>query len=323
MGPKARIAAIEYYLPEGVLSNEEIAREHPGWTADDITAKTGIRERRIAHDHECASDLAVRAAEKLFSSGRCRPRDIDYILLCTQSPDYFLPTTACLIQHRLGVPEAAGALDFNLGCSGFVYGLGLAKGLIETGQSNRLLLICAETYSKYIDPGDRATRTIFGDAASATLIESTASDTAFIGIPVYGTDGDGARKLIVEGGAMRSPSTARKLLMNGTDIFTFTIRRIPALVQETLQRSGLEPEQIDFFVFHQANLYMMEHLRKKLRVPGEKFVVFLERCGNTVSSTIPIALKETLDTGRLKPGSLVMIVGFGVGYSWAASILRW
>jgi 3-oxoacyl-[acyl-carrier-protein] synthase-3 len=319
---KARIGGIAYHLPEPVLTNQQLSQEYPEWSVEDISSKTGICERRIAAAGECSSDLGVKATEKLFASGACSPSDTDFILLCTQSPDYFLPTTACVMQQRLGVPTTAGALDFNLGCSGFVYGLGLAKGLIETGQARRLLLITAETYSKFVAKDDRSTRTIFGDGAAATLIEATESDSEFIAAPVYGTDGRGAKNLIVERGAMRSPGEP-VLKMAGPDIFTFTIQRIPSLVKDTLDKSQLSLDQIDLFVFHQANRYMLEHLRKKLAVPQDKFFLFLENCANTVSSTIPIALFEAEKAGKLKRGDVVMLVGFGVGYSWGACVVRW
>lgn len=318
----ARIAAIEYYLPETIVSNEALSREFPDWSVEDIANKVGIVERRIAASGECSSDLGVKAAEKLFRSGACTPSDIDFLLFCTQSPDHFLPTTACLVQQRLSIPTSAGALDFNLGCSGFVYGLGLAKGLIETGQARRVLLITAETYSKFLAAVDRGTRAIFGDGAAATLVEATDSKDSWIAAPVYGTDGAGAKNLIVHQGAMRC-SGHPTLQMLGPEIFNFTIKRIPSLVKETLQRAGLALMDIDLFVFHQANQFMMEHLRKKLGVPEDRFVTFLSHCGNTVSSTIPIALHQTIQGGRLVRGKTVMVVGFGVGYSWAAAILRW
>ena len=165
---KAAIRAIEYYLPETVLGSDDLTREFPDWSVAKIESKTGIRERHIASGSECSSDLGIAAAKKLFDSGAVSPSEIDFLLFCTQSPDYFLPTTACMMQAALGIPKTAGALDFNLGCSGFVYGLGLAKGLIETGQAKSILLITAETYSKFIHPRDRSVRTIFGDAAAAT-----------------------------------------------------------------------------------------------------------------------------------------------------------
>lgn len=203
----AVISAIEYYLPERVLSTAQLAGEFPEWSIEKIELKTGIRERRVAGENECASDLAFFACRKLFDSGACRPEQIDYILLCTQSPDYFLPTTACLLQERLGIPTTAGALDFNLGCSGYIYGLGLANGLIQTRQAANILLITAETYSKFIHPKDRSVRTIFGDAAAVTLLQSIEGDFPSLGPFVYGTDGMGAKNLIVKTGGMRSART--------------------------------------------------------------------------------------------------------------------
>src|ERR1035437_2995328 len=201
---KAYIKAIEIVLPEAVLGNEELAAQYHGWTADKIQSKTGILQRHIARADECSSDLAVAAARKLFSSGVCQPAEVDYVLLCTQSPDYFLPTTACLLQDRLALPTHCGALDFNLGCSGFVYGLGLAKGLIEHGQARNVMLLTAETYTKYIHPKDKGNRTIFGDGATATLV-STEGYAEIMNFSL-GTDGQGAENLIVKSGAIRYPA---------------------------------------------------------------------------------------------------------------------
>jgi 3-oxoacyl-[acyl-carrier-protein] synthase-3 len=336
---KAAITATEYYLPANVVTTETLAAEFPEWSAAKIEDKTGIHERHIAGPDECSSDLAVAAAEKLFAAGACRREEIDYVLLCTQSPDYFLPTTACLVQDRLGIPTTAGALDFNLGCSGFVVGLGLAQGLIETGQAARVLLLTAETYSKFIHPRDKSVRTIFGDASAATLVQAVDAGEPMIGPFVYGTDGAGARNLIVPTGGLRCHRSAEtavetedssgnwrspdNLFMDGGEIFTFTIRTVPKSVQELLTRARLALEDIDLFVFHQANQYMLEHLRKRMKIPEERFYMAMRHCGNTVSSTIPIALKHAVADGRLKPGNRVMVVGFGVGYSWAATLLRW
>jgi 3-oxoacyl-[acyl-carrier-protein] synthase-3 len=331
---KAAVRAIEYYLPDRVLSNDELSAEYGDWSGDKIQEKTGISERHIAADGQCASDLAVCAAQKLFSTGSCRPEDIDYLLLCTQSPDYFLPTTACVLQDRLGLPTSAGALDFNLGCSGFVYGLGLAKGLVETEQAQKVLLITAETYSKFIEPGDRSVRTIFGDAAAATLIDAvpTDGDSPLIGPFVNGTDGRGAPNLIVAGGALRQPRDpgctaapfpSGALRMNGPEIFNFTLRVVPQTVKEILSKSCLGAADIDLFIFHQANQFMLGHLQRKLKIPDAKFWVGMKHCGNTVSSTIPIALKQAACEGRLSPGDRALLVGFGVGYSWGATVIRW
>jgi 3-oxoacyl-[acyl-carrier-protein] synthase III len=353
---EAAVRAIEYHLPEQILSNERLAEEC-GWPVEKIEAKTGIRERRIAAPEECASDLAVQAARRLFQTG-IAPADVDYVLFCTQSPDYPLPTTACLLQHRLGIPISAGALDFNLGCSGYIYGLSLAKGLIESGQVRNVLLLTADTYSKYLDPQDRGVRTLFGDGASATWIvgeelppspsgRGAGGEGEFssnwarrpsppaplpggegrLGPVIFGTDGAGAENLIVrKGGTRRGAMTGDRdshLCMNGGEIFTFTLRMVPKAVQQLLERSGLTLSDVDCFVFHQANQYMLDHLRQKIGIPPEKFIVELRDCGNTVSSTIPIALKRAVAAGRIRAGHRVMLVGFGVGYSWGALMLRW
>jgi len=336
---QAAIRAIEYYLPERVVSTSQLAEEFPEWSVEKIDQKTGITCRRIAAPDECASDLAVAAAQKLFASGVCRPAEVDYLLLCTQSPDYFLPTTACLVQDRLGLPTRAGALDFNLGCSGYIYGLGLAQGLIASGQARNLLLITAETYSKFMHPRDKSCRTIFGDAAAATLVTAVEEPAARIGPFVYGTDGSGAPNLIVPTGGMRrprSPETAipqqdssgnirsqDNLFMDGAEIFNFTLRIVPGTVDQLLALAGRSREEVDLYVFHQANQYMLDHLRKRLRIPPAKFLVKMSHCGNTVSATIPIALKHAQEDGLLGPDRLVMLVGFGVGYSWGAALVRW
>jgi 3-oxoacyl-[acyl-carrier-protein] synthase-3 len=336
---KATVAAIEYHFPERCMTNAQLAAEFPEWSVEKIEEKTGIDERWIAADGECSSDLGAAAARKLFDSGVCSPADIDYILFCTQSPDHFLPTTACVMQQRLGIPTSAGALDFNLGCSGYVYGLGLAKALVETGQAANVLLVTAETYSKFIHPKDKSVRTLFGDAGAATLVRGVAGNEEFIGPLVYGTDGSGAGNLIVPTGGMRRRAAPKdeeatmdsdgnlrsevNLYMNGPEIFAFTLRVVPKMVQELLARTGKDLGGIDLYVFHQANQYMLEHLRKKLMIPTARFFVGMRHCGNTVSCTIPIALKQATEEMRIQPGHLVMLVGFGVGYSWGATLIRW
>jgi 3-oxoacyl-[acyl-carrier-protein] synthase-3 len=323
----AEIRAVDYHLPDVELTNADIARDFPDWSIEKVVEKTGILSRRLSREGEFASDLAVRAARKLFDRGACDPKDVDFLLLCTQSPDYFLPTTACLLQNELGIPTTAGALDFNLGCSGFVYGLGLAKGLIVSGQASRVLLLTAETYSKFLAPDDRSVRTIFGDAAAATLIEAAPDDgVERIGPFEYGTDGGGAENLIVRNGGARNPAgpdAPIALYMNGPEIFSFTLRAVPDCLNRLLQKAEIQPDDVDLFVFHQANKYMLDHLREKTRIPTEKFFVGMERCGNTVSATIPIALRQAQQQGVLRPGMTVALVGFGVGYSWGAVVVRW
>jgi 3-oxoacyl-[acyl-carrier-protein] synthase-3 len=329
---KANIKAISYYLPEAILSNDLINQEFPEWDIEKISSKTGINSRHISANDEFSSDMAVKAAEKLFVEHNIDKSTIDFLLFCTQSPDYFLPTTACIIQEKLGLNTTIGALDFNLGCSGFVYGLSLAKGLIAGGMAKNVLLITSETYSKFIHPKDKSNKTIFGDAAAATLISSEEGFCS-IGNFIFGTDGKGAENLIVKQGGMRFPVSNdneditdefgnvrndKNLFMNGTEIFNFTGEFVPKLTEAILEKSNLTKDNIDLFIFHQANKYMLNHLRKKIKIPEEKFFISMQHCGNTVSSTIPIALYEAQKEDRLANCHNLILAGFGVGYSWAA-----
>ncbi|MEF9924083.1 MAG: ketoacyl-ACP synthase III [Muribaculaceae bacterium] len=328
----AYIKAISYYLPEKIIDNELLIKDFPQWSAEKVASKIGIKERHVVEGYECASDMAFKAVENLFSEHNIDKSSIDYILLCTQSPDYFLPTTACLLQERLGLPTTIGALDFNLGCSGFVYGLSLAKGLISSGIAKNILLITAETYSRYIHPKDKGNRTIFGDAATATLISTCGF--ASIGNFSLGTDGRGAKNLIVESGCSRNPQPMNDLrfddgenpisgdylYMNGSEIFNFTLEAVPILVADTLVKNELSQSDIDLFVFHQANKYIMNFMRKKIKIEESKFYYFLENVGNTVSSTIPIALCEAKKENRLNGN--ILLAGFGVGYSYGGTVLK-
>lgn len=339
MSHHAAITAIEYYLPDFVLDNEELSRVFPEWSSSKIWSKTGIKTRHIASNQQTSLDLGVQAAQTLFERSSVRPDQVDFLLFCTQSPDFFLPTTACLAQQRLGLSKHSGALDFNLGCSGFVYGLMLAKSMIDSGSAQTVLLVTAETYSKYIDSSDRTNRTIFGDGAAATLIQrcdfQQDKDSESIGPFVLGTDGSGSENLIVRQGGMRSITLASDistsnsttdsplLYMNGPEIFNFSIQTVPACIEALLKKANRILEDIDLFVFHQANSYMLEHLRRKIGIPKEKFVVEMADAGNTVSSTIPIALFEAERKGQLLEGMNVMLVGFGVGYSWGATLIKW
>ncbi len=328
----AKIEKISYYLPEKVLTNHDIENQFHDWPASKIEEKIGIRQRHQASANETSLDMAQQVCIELFQS--IDKDSIDFILLCTQSPDYFLPTSACILQDRIGLKKEVGALDFNLGCSGFIYGLALAKGLISSDIASNVLLITAETYSKFIHPEDKANLSIFGDAATATIVST--SDHDQIKKFVLGTDGSGYRNLIVEYGGLRIPKgeeashvnddgifqSPGNLFMNGPEIFNFTIEAIPPLIEQTLRKNSLQLEDIDYFIFHQANKYMLEYLRKKLKIPQEKFYSNMLMTGNTVSSTIPIAFKDCLETGIIKKGDKVMLVGFGVGYSWGSTIIE-
>jgi 3-oxoacyl-[acyl-carrier-protein] synthase-3 len=333
----AIISKITYGFPEEKLTSEKLAQEYPDWSIEKIQGKTGIVSRGVAKSEETASDFAYKAAEQMFTEGVDRA-SIDTLLYITQSPDYILPSTSCILQNRLGLSQSVAAMDINLGCSGYIYGLGVAKGMIMSGQSNRVLLVTADTYTKYIHRGDRSVRTLFGDGAAVTLIDSTADDSGLVHPFIYGTDGSGAENLIIPASGARGCSlrgevattdangntrSPNDLFMNGPEIFNFTLRVIPATVASVLEKSNLDISEIDLFVFHQANEYMLEHIRKRLGIEREKFVINMQECGNTVSSSIPIALKMCLDQGVLKTGMKVMLVGFGVGYSWGGVVVEW
>jgi len=329
---KAYIKAISYYLPQKVRTNEELVSMFPEWTVKKITKKVGIEERHVSGDSECASDMAVSAAEKMFAEHDIDRNDIDFVLLCTQSPDFFLPSSSCIIQERLGLKTSCGAFDYNLGCSGFVYGLAVAKGLIVSGIAKNILLLTSETYTKHLHERDKGNMTIFGDAAAATLI----STDGFASIEEFslGTDGKGAYNLIVRTGGMRNPSKADDvcfdengnpkssdhLFMNGSEIFNFTAEIVPHLVNEILQKNNLTKDEVKLFVFHQANRYILDFLKDMVEIDDDRYYYYVSKVGNTVSSTLPIALKNAHDEKRAVGN--VLIAGFGVGYSWGGCILK-
>ena len=321
-------------MPEKVLTNEELVAEFPEWTIEKVASKVGISSRHISSPDETAGDMAVKAAEALFVEYEIDRNAIDFILLCTQSPDYPLPTTACLVQDRLKIPTSCGALDFNLGCSGYVYGLSLAKGLIASGTAKNLLFLTSEVYTQQLHQRDKGSRTIFGDAATATLIST--EGFAEIGNFCLGTDGAGAENLILRSGGRRNPLPMQEAVaedgspiypnhiqMNGAEVFNFTLTMVPPLVEGTLKSNALENEQINLYVFHQANKFMLNTLRKLCRIDPERFYYCMEDVGNTVSNTIPIALKRAQEDSSITPDAKVLLAGFGVGYSWSGCVLSY
>lgn len=326
MTVKAYITKIEYVLPENKIDNPQSR----------LTKKTGIYSRHICLDDEIASDLAFAAAKKLFASG-VNKNDIDFLILCTQSPDYYLPTTACILQDRLGLPTSCGAFDYNLGCSGYIYGLSLAKGLIETDQAKNILLLTAETYSKYINPKDNTVAPLFGDAATATLISGYDETESGLDGFVFGTNGAGYDKLIVSVGAMKhnyhnskieeytdqygNYRTNQNLYMNGSAISDFALEVVPPTINKILAKTELKKDEVDYFVLHQANKFMLEFLQMKCDLIGYPFWNDVKEYGNTVSCSIPIALVDMLKANRDKRIQKVLSVGFGVGLSWAGCVM--
>lgn len=336
---EAYINYISYYLPENTRTNADISHRHPEWSIEKISLKVGIEQRHIASENETAGDLAYNAACNLFNNSSVQKDQIDYIILCTQSPDYMLPSTACVLQDRLGLSKQCGAFDFNLGCSGFVYGLGIAKGLVVSGQAKNVLLLTGETYTKYISDEDKGNKTIFGDAATATLVSDEIKEVGLnykIGNFSYGTDGGGYENLIVRNGASRHPAkdgideydeeksfvrNDNNIFMDGKAIFNFTAFEVPKLFKSNLAANTLNKEDIDLFVFHQANAYMLDTVRKRCGIDVEKFFIDIKNVGNTVSNSIPLALVFAEKAGRLHDANRILISGFGVGLSMAAVVL--
>ncbi|MEH6307394.1 ketoacyl-ACP synthase III [Olivibacter sp. CPCC 100613] len=329
----ARIQAIEYYFPEKKITNQDLSEEFPDYDFSKFEFKIGISSRYIAETNETALDLAEKACLKLFQ--RIDKSEIDYVLYCTQSPEYIMPSTACILQDRLALNKTVGAFDFNLGCSGYTYGLSMAKAFIESGQANYVLLVTTDTYSKYINRKDRSNRAIFGDAASATIISS--SEENGIHKFKFGTDGKGYSKLIVKNGGTKFPVdnqaverlygrgniyTENNLYMNGPEIFRFTSTVVPPFIEEVLTLNELRKEEVGQFIFHQANAHMLKVMRERLAVSSQKFYINLRDGGNTVSSTIPIALKNYSNENLTEEKTAVVVAGFGVGLSWSAGLIE-
>jgi len=337
----AYVSALTYYLPERVVTNEDLQRENPDWDMSRIAGKVGIQQRHIAGPNETSSDLAYSAGRRLLDGIGIDAQSIDAVIFCTQTPDYLLPTSACVLQHRLGVRQDAAAFDINQGCSGYVYGLALAKSMIAGGLASKVLFLTGETYSKLIHPRDRTVRVLFGDAGSATLITAgNANDAtlgARIGPAVLGSDGSGADNLIVRAGGARLAKSAQTsveetdaigctrtpehLFMDGQAITTFAIQRVPQLLDQLQSRAGLTSDAIRWYVFHQANSFMNERLRGRLKLPADRVPTYIENVGNTVVNTIPIVLRE--HGASFAKGDVAALVGFGVGYSWGATVLEW
>lgn len=312
------------FLPQKVLSNEDL--EYLGWSAKKIFVKTGISQRHVTIENETALDLAYQSCEDLFSKYKVDKKEVDYILYCTQSPDYNLPNNVSILHKRLDLPNNIPTLEFNQGCSGYIYGLSLAKALINSNLATKVLLVTADTYTKYIDNEDRANKTIFGDGATATLLTKNEIDK--FGEFIFGTDGNGSCNLCVNNSGLSKDKLTlegfeNKLFMNGSEIFNFTLEAVPTSIEKVLEKNNIKFEEIDYFLFHQANNFMLEHLREKLNIPKEKFPKFIENTGNTVSSTIPFLINDLNEKQILKKGDKLLLIGFGVGYSWGTTIVEY
>lgn len=328
----AFIKAIQCYLPPSCINNDDLQGLLLNCDVAKIAKGVGVESRRIASQDMSAGDMAVEAAKKLFADNNLSKDEIDFVIFSTQSPDHFLPPTACSIQNKLNIPTTTGAFDFDLGCSGYVYGLAIANSFVDSGLAKNVLLLTGDTITRYMHPEDN-NRVLFGEAASATIVAK--DGFAQIGKFEKGTDGSGADVLIVKNGASRhlertgheEVDEERNIkrddyfYMNGAAVFNFTIDRVPLLIKNTLDINSLTSEEIDYYVFHQANKFMLNTIRKVCALPKEKFYINLENTGNTTSSTIPLGLKDCLEKGTFHSGDKVMLAGFGVGLSWAGTVL--
>jgi 3-oxoacyl-[acyl-carrier-protein] synthase-3 len=334
-----KISNIACYLPSREINNDELALRYPGWDASKILAKTGIAKRYISADNEHISDMAAKAALKLFATSTIRPEDIEILVLCTQTPDYALPGSSYLVHKKLGLSSKCVVFDFNQGCTGFVYGLFIVGSMVHSGFAKNALLITAEAYSKWCHPMDKSVTTLFGDGAAAIHIDAAHADER-MGPFLFGSDGSGFYHLTVPSSGSHRLSetdqqrsevtddsgntrTLNNLFMNGPELFRFATSMVPALVRDLLNAADFDMNHIDKFVFHQANMFMLKNLQTTLKIPDEKMIFEIEDIGNTVSSSIPIALQKSHEKGKISAGDRLMIIGFGVGYSWAGTIMKW
>ncbi len=323
----AQIVGWGRYVPAKILTNEDLARMVD--TSDEwITSRTGIKERRVAASRESASTMAIRAAEKALEVADCDPTELDLVIVATATPDYLFPATACLVQDALGA-RRAGAFDLAAGCSGFAYGLGIAADGIIAGSYQTALVIGTEALSRIVDWTDRSTCVLFGDGAGAVVLRATSVPCGVLST-VLGADGSGAELLIFPGSGFREPVTPEsrnggvpKVYMNGHEIYRFATRTMAHATQQAIGKAGLTLDQIDLVIPHQANLRIIESVAKNLRLPGDKMFVNLERYGNTSAASIPIALCEAIESGRVRANANIVLVAFGAGLTWAASVVRW
>ncbi len=332
------IRGISYVLPERVETNEDLVKDFGTWTPEKIYKKTGVRQRFISDPSKPVSYYLALAGNKFFEEHPDIPREsIDMLVTCNELRDYILPATACIVHEKIGLRKTCGAIDYDLGCSGYVYGLALCKGFITSGIAKRVLFITGDVVSRYINKRDKAVRTIFGDGFAATLLEASEKDyvTSFD----LGTDGSGMGDIIIEAGGTAlplSPETSieevnrfgnvrskENLFMDGRKVLDFSMDVIRPSVERTLAAGGLKKEDLDLVLFHQASLLLLQHVCSNMEFDPAKFVYDLEETGNTASSTIPISLKHLLDRGVLKPGMKILLSGFGVGLSWATALVEW
>jgi 3-oxoacyl-[acyl-carrier-protein] synthase-3 len=331
------IEQIEYYLPDKVITNEDLAKENPDWDIEKIEKKSGIKSRHIAETDQTALDLAIKAIEKVLSTGFIAKDQIHAIIFCTQSPDYIMPSNSFLIHKYFNFNQEVWTFDFNLACSGFIYGLAISRGILETGLAKNILLITSETYSKYINRKDRSTSILFGDGAAASIITAD-KERGIIDI-ILSSNGGKFDTFYIPAGGCKVPKdihtkeitidhsgnerNLENIHMDGFAVWQFISKNVSEQINKLLIRNNLRVTDIDLFVFHQASKLTLDSLIKILKINEDKVFINLKDIGNTVSSSIPIALKDAEDQGKLRKGDLILLSGYGVGLSWGSIIMKY
>ncbi|WP_066639341.1 beta-ketoacyl-ACP synthase III [Desulfolucanica intricata] len=323
----AGIVGLGTYVPDRILTNlelQQIVETSDEW----IRTRTGIKERRIAAPEQATSDLAYESAKRALESSGVTPNEIDLIIVATNTPDMFFPATGCIIQERLNAQRAA-AFDLEAGCTGFIYGLVAADAFISSGIYKTVLVIGADILSRVVNWKDRNTCVLFGDGAGAAVLRPVETDRGILSV-CLGSDGSGAENLTIPAGGSRLPTSLKTLEedlhyihMNGRDVFKFAVKAMGDASKKVIAGAGLKQEDIDFLVPHQANIRIIESAAKRLKLPMDKVLVTVDRYGNNSTASIPLALEEAVEDGRIKDGQNIVLVGFGAGLTWGAVAMRW
>ena len=308
----SKISAIEYFLPKNIENNKIFKRNNPGVNIERIKAKTGINNRYISSEKETVIDISIKAINKILK--KFPKNKIDFLILVTQTSNFRIPTSACIIQNKLNLRKNIIAFDINLGCSGFIYALRMASSLIESKQVNNGLIVCADTYTKHISKTNTACRPIFSDAAAATLVSKCKKNS--IGPFELGSDGSGADALLLS-------SEKNEIVMNGAKVLTFAMDVVPNNVEALLKRIKISRNKIDKFIFHQASKYILDNINRRLSLKKDKTFENYGKVGNTISASIPIALKDACTKKKISNNNKIVIAGYGVGLSWGSALIKW
>jgi len=329
------IKSIEYFLPETIVTNDDLQKENPDWDLEKVTERSGVYKRHIANEDETAYDLSIKACDKLFQTND--KSKVDGIIYCTQSPDYIMPSNSFLLHDYLNLEDSVFAYDFNHACTGYIYCLAMANAFLKAGMANEILLVNADTYSKYINPKDRSTRVLFGDGAAATIVKQSDEKKGIIDIDL-GSFGSGYDKFWIPAGGLRLPKSdttsietkddkanirsQNDIEMDGLSVWSFINSVVPKQINSLLQQNNMVIYDIDQFIFHQASKMTLESIKKILNLDEKRVFINIQNIGNTVSASIPIALKEAMKQNKIDSGSIVILSGFGVGLSYGAILME-